>query len=72
MANKQIETALTVSGKDWLDAEKVRAAWGEYIDGASDNSFYIWQWINLGLMQSQKAHANVRASNVDGKVCVFA
>ena len=71
-ANKQIEAALTAYGNDWLDAEKVRAAWGEYIDGASDNSFYIWQWINLGLMQSQKAQENVRALNVDGKVCVSA
>ncbi len=73
-ANEQIEAALSVYGDGWLGAGNVRVAWREYIDGASDNSFYIWQWINLGLMQSQRADAKVgRASNVDDEVvCVSA
>ncbi len=47
--NDQIETALDRFGDQWFDSEAVRLEWSEYRQGASDNSFYIWQWINLGL-----------------------
>jgi asparagine synthase (glutamine-hydrolysing) len=46
----QIETALHAHGGTWLDADTVRAAWQKYLRGGSDNSFYIWQWISLGLL----------------------
>ncbi|HEY8187125.1 MAG TPA: asparagine synthase (glutamine-hydrolyzing), partial [Pyrinomonadaceae bacterium] len=46
----RIEESLTAFGGAWLDREGVRAEWQHYCDGASDNSFYIWQWISLGLM----------------------
>jgi asparagine synthase (glutamine-hydrolysing) len=48
-ADGHIETALSRFGGDWLDTEAVRLEWQDYQQGASDNSFYIWQWINLGL-----------------------
>jgi asparagine synthase (glutamine-hydrolysing) len=48
-ADSQIETALTDFGGTWLDSRAVRLEWNEYQHGESDNSFYIWQWINLGL-----------------------
>ena len=46
----QIETALHAYGGTWLNADAVRAAWQEYLRGSSDNSFYIWQWVSLGLL----------------------
>lgn len=46
----QIETAIHAYGGTWLDADAVRAAWQEYLCGGSDNSFYIWQWVSLGLL----------------------
>lgn len=45
-----IEHALAARGGTWLDPEKVRAAWRRYCDGEGDNSFYIWQWLSIGLM----------------------
>lgn len=44
-----IEEAIACYGDSWLDADAVRLAWGDYISGAGDNSFYVWQWINLGM-----------------------
>ncbi|MBI2479430.1 MAG: asparagine synthase (glutamine-hydrolyzing) [Planctomycetia bacterium] len=45
----QINVALQHYGGIWLDEYRVRSAWQEYQRGQSDNSFYIWQWLNLGL-----------------------
>lgn len=47
-AGECIADALAAYGGIWLDTAKVRAAWQDYCDGASDNSFYVWQWISLG------------------------
>jgi asparagine synthase (glutamine-hydrolysing) len=49
-ANDTIETALTHFGGTWLDTEKVRLEWRKFCKGESDNSFYVWQWLTLGLM----------------------
>jgi asparagine synthase (glutamine-hydrolysing) len=49
-AETQIETALHTYGGTWLNANAVRTTWQEYLSGGSDNSFYIWQWVNLGLL----------------------
>lgn len=48
-AEEQIERALEAH-KEWLDADAVRRAWSDYRSGTSDNSFYIWQWISLGML----------------------
>lgn len=48
-ATEQIETALAAYRNVWLQPVPVRRAWSEYLAGASDNSFYVWQWISLGL-----------------------
>jgi asparagine synthase (glutamine-hydrolysing) len=47
-----IDESLNAYGGTWLNADAVRAQWRDYCDGASDNSFYVWQWINLGLLTS--------------------
>lgn len=49
-ASAQIELALTAHS-DWLDPVQVREAWRRYRNGEGDNSFFVWQWISLGLQE---------------------
>ena len=51
-AGGQIEDALAVFGGSWLDESAVRKSWQNYCDGEGDNSFFVWQWISLGLLES--------------------
>ena len=53
-ADGQIENALEEFGGSWLDTEKTRSVWREYQAGAGENSFYVWQWISLGLLAKTK------------------
>ncbi len=46
-ADEQIERAFSVG---WLDEDTVRGIWREYRKGVGNNSFYIWQWISLGML----------------------
>jgi asparagine synthase (glutamine-hydrolysing) len=48
-AEGEIERALAAF-PDWLDAEAVRRDWRCYRAGEGDNSFFVWQWISLGLL----------------------
>lgn len=59
-ADAVIEQAVTAYGSSWLEAKSVRRAWREYCRGAGDNSFFVWQWISLGLMFGQAADRKVR------------
>lgn len=52
-ATQCIEHALAGAGGSWLDAGRVRETWHSFLDGESDNSFYVWQWISLGLILHQ-------------------
>lgn len=49
-ATERIDDALDAYGESWLDPAAVRGAWARYCSGEGDNSFYVWQWISLGLM----------------------
>jgi asparagine synthase (glutamine-hydrolysing) len=51
-ATQCIEHALECRAGSWLDGVAVRRTWHEYLTGASDNSFYVWQWVNLGLVEA--------------------
>ena len=51
-----IDTALDAHGGVWLDADRVRRAWQGFCDGESDNSFYVWQWISIGLASRVAVH----------------
>jgi asparagine synthase (glutamine-hydrolysing) len=53
--NEAIEEALSAYGGIWLDRGAVRKAWQTYRAGFSDNSFYVWQWINLALWKNCSA-----------------
>src|SRR6185312_4084165 len=35
------------ASRGWVDAAKARAAYDRYISGSRENSFYVWQWLNL-------------------------
>ena len=51
-AGERIEAALD-HHPDWLESKQVRKEWDRYCSGQSDNSYYVWQWINLGLACEQ-------------------
>ena len=59
-----IETALDEYGDRWLDAPRVRSRWSEFQQGASDNSFFVWQWISLGLGHALARSRSHVGSNV--------
>ena len=44
-----IEEAISAYGGIWLDPQVVYREWKAFLNGQSDNSFYVWQWVNLGL-----------------------
>ncbi len=48
-ADDSIALALKDFGGVWLDEREVKREWESFCAGASDNSFYIWQWISLAL-----------------------
>jgi asparagine synthase (glutamine-hydrolysing) len=57
-AEQHIEQALSVFGGTWFDSQEVRDAWQSFRSGAGDNSFYVWQWINTGLMFTKNRQRN--------------
>jgi asparagine synthase (glutamine-hydrolysing) len=48
-ATDSIEAAIGRWGGVWLDGRAVRREWRAFLDGQSDNSFYVWQWISAAL-----------------------
>lgn len=68
-ATDLIDTALDVSG-EWFDKDAAKTELNAFLDDRGDNSFYIWQWISIGLMNkshdlsSRKSSAAVRAGSV--------
>jgi asparagine synthase (glutamine-hydrolysing) len=55
-ATDLIERALARVGGEWLDSRRVRAEWEHYVAGNGDNSVFLWQWINAGLLLDQAGH----------------
>ncbi len=51
-ADQTINTALDSFAGNWLDHGSVKNTWSDFYGGKSDNSFYVWQWISIGLMAS--------------------
>ena len=48
-ARERIDSALSGPHGKYLDKKKVKESLESYFRGESDNSFYIWQWIGMGL-----------------------
>lgn len=53
-ANEHIENAIHNLNGSWLNGDAIRATWASFCNGESDNSFYVWQWITLSLMEMGK------------------
>ena len=37
------------ASRGWIDPNKARHVYSEYLAGSRENSFFIWQWVNLEL-----------------------
>ncbi len=48
--HEMVGSALNHVGGSWLDSDAVSATLHDFNKGYGDNSFFVWQWINLGLM----------------------
>lgn len=58
-----VNQALSGPFASWLSRPKVESELASFLNLGSDNSFYIWQWINLGLAS---VPADARTENVVG------
>jgi asparagine synthase (glutamine-hydrolysing) len=56
-----LEEALNAFGHEWLDARAVRETWRNYCNHEADNSFYVWQWISLGMIAAGQGMAKAYA-----------
>jgi asparagine synthase (glutamine-hydrolysing) len=54
---EQLDVVLGEYGGTWFDAAAVRQRWNDYRERGGDNSFFLWQWVNLGLMLQNKGAA---------------
>jgi asparagine synthase (glutamine-hydrolysing) len=61
-ADACIEDGLAWRGGEWLDRGAVRRAWGRFADGEGDNSYFVWQWMSLGLLARLSATRRSNAS----------
>jgi hypothetical protein len=50
------------SRPEWVLRDEMEAEWKAFQSGCSDNSFYVWQWLNLGLMCLQEQSIATRPS----------
>jgi asparagine synthase (glutamine-hydrolysing) len=50
-ATDSINQLLNDLGGIWFEKQTVLSEWQAFCDGKSDNSFYVWQWINLNLIR---------------------
>ncbi|HEX6966019.1 MAG TPA: asparagine synthase (glutamine-hydrolyzing) [Gemmatimonadaceae bacterium] len=48
-AQERIDNATAGACRAWLDRDAVLSEWARYRAGEGDNSFFIWQWVNLAL-----------------------
>jgi len=51
---QNVESAIEYHSGSWVDARSVRSELQDFFDGKGDNSFFIWQWITLGLMFGER------------------
>ncbi len=41
------------STNDFVNKLKINQIWNDYLNGKQDNSFYIWQWINIAALMNK-------------------
>jgi asparagine synthase (glutamine-hydrolysing) len=59
-ARSCIDTGLSEYRGAWFNERSVVDAWNEYCEGKNTNSFYVWQWISLGLTLQNSGAKRVR------------
>jgi asparagine synthase (glutamine-hydrolysing) len=57
-----VEEALAQYDAVWLRGNRIREACREYFAGQADNSFFLWQWISLGLMVHDQAASSMESA----------
>jgi asparagine synthase (glutamine-hydrolysing) len=62
----QLRTAISGRGGTWLESGAVRGCWQDYKDLGDENSFFLWQWISVGLMVSECPRRRALAARSDG------
>lgn len=62
-ATDWIDFAIQRAGGSWLEPRVVRESWSRYRAGEGDNSFFIWQWISLGLILHLAEERSKRATS---------
>lgn len=55
-ASGRIDSALSGPQGSFVNKGKIRDSLESYFLGESDNSFYIWQWITMGMMTQPLTH----------------
>jgi asparagine synthase (glutamine-hydrolysing) len=58
-----VASALAGPFASWLQGREIRTELDKFMSGSSDNSFYIWQWVSLGLA-TQTAKSSERKVSV--------
>jgi asparagine synthase (glutamine-hydrolysing) len=48
-----------LSDHPWFVADELKNEWQSYLDGRSDNSFYVWQWINTAQLLNSDNYENL-------------
>lgn len=48
-ADSHVKAAVSGDFAGWFEKDSVLKNWEKYCRGESDNSFYVWQWIDIGL-----------------------
>lgn len=48
-----IQQVQRIYGGRWFDRARMENAWQDFKSGDGDNSFYIWQWVNLSLLSEK-------------------
>jgi asparagine synthase (glutamine-hydrolysing) len=64
-AEEMISNAMDGPHGSWFDRDAVKKSWGDFCQSKSDNSFYVWQWISLGLIQESAELRRERSSSFD-------
>ncbi|MGH9800670.1 MAG: hypothetical protein ACRD82_09920, partial [Blastocatellia bacterium] len=59
--DETLEFAFQRHAKYWLDENKVRETWRQFQQGQNDNSFFVWQWISVGLFNKLKNNRQPQA-----------
>lgn len=59
-AHSMVLGAIASFGGSWLSVPMVKSAWEDFVMGRGDNSFFVWQWISLGLLTTSVSNLGHR------------